>query len=220
MKTLALLILCVGSVALADDFKTIDGKEYKNVTVSHVEPDGITLTSGSGIWKVYFTELPKGVQERFHYDAAKASATANPQLQPSFTAAIDSQGPADLMSHAESALRRGQFSQSAELLNRIVSEHPVSTQAKTVRDLRSFLRDKEPTQDGPLTAGEAQRLRSLMDALGNIKRGYHAATPEKRQALQTIFGAEMFQDTDNGLGSLSSSAASLRDAMDRARQGQ
>jgi hypothetical protein len=62
------------SVGLADDFKTIDGKEYKNVTVSRVEPDGIVLSSKSGISKVYFTELPKEVQERFHYDAAKATA--------------------------------------------------------------------------------------------------------------------------------------------------
>src|SRR5438270_10708714 len=58
----------------AEDFKTIDGKEYKNVTVSRVEPDGIMLMSKSGISKVYFTELPKEVQERFHYDAAQATA--------------------------------------------------------------------------------------------------------------------------------------------------
>jgi len=58
--------------ASADDFKTIDGKEYKNVTVSRVEPDGIVLVTKSGISKVYFTELPKEVQERFHYDTEKA----------------------------------------------------------------------------------------------------------------------------------------------------
>jgi hypothetical protein len=221
MKTLALfLILCFGSLALADDFKTIDGKDYKNVKVKRVEPDGIVLSSKSGISKVYFIELPKEVQERFHYEPGKAaasSATANPQLQPSSTAAIDSQGPADLMSHAESALRRGQFAQSAELLNRIVSEHPASRQAQTVYDLRSFLRDKELTLSGPLTANDAQRLRSTMDALDNIRRGYRTAPPEKRWALEAIFGAEMFQNTDNGLGSLSSSAAKLRDATDRAR---
>jgi hypothetical protein len=61
------------SLALADDFKTINGKEYKNVEVSRVEADGIVLKTKSGISKVYFTELPKEVQERFHYDAQKAS---------------------------------------------------------------------------------------------------------------------------------------------------
>ena len=65
-------ILLFVSVALADDFKTLAGKEYKDVTVSRVEPDGIVLTSKAGISKVYFTELPKEVQVRFGYDPQKA----------------------------------------------------------------------------------------------------------------------------------------------------
>src|SRR5205823_4427984 len=77
-------VILTTNTLVAEDFKTIDAKEYKNVTVSRVEPDGIMLTSSSGISKVYFTELPKDVQERFHYDAAKASTysaqqTANEQ---------------------------------------------------------------------------------------------------------------------------------------------
>jgi len=71
-KLLIFLILPVISVSLADDFKTLAGKEYKDVTVSRVEPDGIVLTSKAGISKVYFTELPKNVQERFSYDPQKA----------------------------------------------------------------------------------------------------------------------------------------------------
>jgi hypothetical protein len=43
------LVVFFASIAIADDFKTIDGKEYKNVTVSRVEPDGIVLKSKSGI---------------------------------------------------------------------------------------------------------------------------------------------------------------------------
>jgi hypothetical protein len=73
MKTLGLLILCFASLAFADDFKTIEGKEYKNAKISRVEPDGIVLITKSGISKVYFTELPKEVQERIHYDPAKAA---------------------------------------------------------------------------------------------------------------------------------------------------
>jgi hypothetical protein len=65
------LVAFFASVAIADDFKTINGKEYKNVTVSRVEPDGIVLKTKSGISKVYFVELPKEVQERFHYDPQK-----------------------------------------------------------------------------------------------------------------------------------------------------
>ena len=60
-------------IALAEDFKTINGKEYKNVTVSRVEPDGIVLKSKSGITKVYFTELPKDVQKRFQHDSAQGA---------------------------------------------------------------------------------------------------------------------------------------------------
>lgn len=62
------------SLAVADDFKTTNGKEYKNATVTRVEPDGIVVKSKSGISKLYFTELPKEVQERFHYDPEKAAA--------------------------------------------------------------------------------------------------------------------------------------------------
>jgi len=72
IRLLTFLILPVVSVALSDDFKTLAGKEYKNATVSRVEPDGIVLTSKAGISKVYFTELPKDVQERFGYDSQKA----------------------------------------------------------------------------------------------------------------------------------------------------
>jgi len=74
MKIPTFLILCFASVALADDFKAIDGKEYKNVTVSRIEADGIVLRTKSGISKVYFVELPKEVQDRFHYNPAIASA--------------------------------------------------------------------------------------------------------------------------------------------------
>jgi len=83
MKALTFLLLCFASVALADDFKTTDGKEYKNVTVSLVEPDGIVLMTKSGISKVYFTELPKEVQERFNYDTAKGTAYSAPHPPPS-----------------------------------------------------------------------------------------------------------------------------------------
>src|SRR5437773_12145926 len=72
IKSLTFLGLSFISLAVADDFKTLAGKEYKNATVSRVEPDGIVLTNKAGISKVYFTELPKDVQERFGYDPQKA----------------------------------------------------------------------------------------------------------------------------------------------------
>ena len=73
-KGLMLLILCATSAAFADDFKTVNGKEYKDATITRVEPDGIVVKTNSGVTKIYFTELSKDVQERFHYDSAKAAS--------------------------------------------------------------------------------------------------------------------------------------------------
>jgi hypothetical protein len=82
--TLVIFIVCFASVTLADDFKTIDGKEYKNVTVKRVESDGIVLSGKSGISKVYFTELPKEVRQRFDYDAAAAENEQQAKLPEDF----------------------------------------------------------------------------------------------------------------------------------------
>src|SRR4029453_3194176 len=61
-----------GSV-FADDFKTINGKEYKDATVKRVEPDGmsvewsndsavalVTLEARSGPWDIFLFELRDG----------------------------------------------------------------------------------------------------------------------------------------------------------------
>jgi len=73
-KVVTFLILCFTSAAFAEDFKTINGKEYKDATVTRVDPDGVVVKTKSGITKVYFIELPKEVQERFHYDSEKAAS--------------------------------------------------------------------------------------------------------------------------------------------------
>jgi hypothetical protein len=72
--TIAILTALSVSLALADDFKTYDGKEYKNARVRRVEADGIVVSTKVGISKLYFTELPKDVQERFHYNPETAAA--------------------------------------------------------------------------------------------------------------------------------------------------
>ncbi len=79
-QTALILAALSASLGLADDFKTINGKEYKNVTVSRVEADGIVVSGKTGISKVYFIELPKEVQERFRSKPAQA-ATAQPDVQ-------------------------------------------------------------------------------------------------------------------------------------------
>ena len=64
--SLAILAAVSASLALAEDFKTIKGKVYKDATISRVDAEGIVLRTKTGISKVYFIELPKDVQERFH----------------------------------------------------------------------------------------------------------------------------------------------------------
>ena len=74
--TIVILATLSVSLALAEDFKTVSGKLYKDATISHVEADGIVLRTKSGISKVYFVELPKDVQERFHYGSAAPTKKA------------------------------------------------------------------------------------------------------------------------------------------------
>jgi hypothetical protein len=79
--TLEILAVLSASLGLAEDFKTINGKVYKDATISRVEADGIVLRTKTGISKVYFIELPKDVQERFHPSPAKTAA-AQRQREP------------------------------------------------------------------------------------------------------------------------------------------
>ena len=70
--TIALSAALSASVALADDFKTIAGKEYKNATVSRVEADGIVVKFHGGIAKIFFVELPPEIQKQYGYDPKAA----------------------------------------------------------------------------------------------------------------------------------------------------
>ena len=79
--TLAILVLLSATLVLAEDFRTIKGKEYKDATVIRVEANGIVLRTKTGISKVYFFELPNDVRERFHPSPAKTAA-AQRQREP------------------------------------------------------------------------------------------------------------------------------------------
>ena len=89
------------SLTLADDFRTIRGKEYKDATVSRVEPDGIVLRTKSGIVKLYFSELPKEVQGRFDHEGAETNA-ATPQQTP-----MNEVKPSRLVAALEKLQRQG-----------------------------------------------------------------------------------------------------------------
>lgn len=79
--TLPILAALSVSMALAEDFKTTKGKEYKDATIMRVEGDGIVIRTKTGISKVYFPELPKDVQERFHHGQATPIATQSEPIK-------------------------------------------------------------------------------------------------------------------------------------------
>ena len=97
---LTVAVTLLASVALAEDFKTITGKEYKDATITRIEGDGIVIRNRTGISKIYFVELPKDVQERFHYNAAIASAYSAQQTVNQSTMAAARRGePIKVISH-------------------------------------------------------------------------------------------------------------------------
>ena len=129
---LAILAALSASIALADDFKTIDGREYKNVTVSKEEPDGITVTNKKAgvIAKLYFTELPKEVQQRFNYDPEKAAAYSAQQNEAGEQ--YRKQQAEAMRKKNEDTLRKN-FAAGDEL----GAAESANNQRKTVQDLRA-----------------------------------------------------------------------------------
>ena len=79
---LAFFVILSTSIAQAEDFKTVTGKEFKDATITRVEGDGIVLRTKTGISKVYFVELPKDVQERFRPAPATPAAAPIKQHTP------------------------------------------------------------------------------------------------------------------------------------------
>ena len=79
--TLLIFAALSASLAFAEDFKTINGKEYKDATITRVEADGIVLRTKTGISKVYFFELPQDVQGRFHRGSATPSAAQHEPIK-------------------------------------------------------------------------------------------------------------------------------------------
>ena len=79
--TLAILAWLSASLAVADDIKTNNGKEYKNVSVSRVDPDGIMIRFSGGIVKIPFTELSADVQKKYGYNSSAAAAYSEQEFE-------------------------------------------------------------------------------------------------------------------------------------------
>jgi chromosome segregation ATPase len=117
-KVVTFCILFVASAVFSEDFKTLNGKEYKDATVSRIEPDGIVVKTKSGITKVYFAELPKEVQERFHYDPKRAGAYAAEQSA-NYAAYQKQQEDAQRQQHDVSAKNNAILAEHQATQNRI-----------------------------------------------------------------------------------------------------
>jgi hypothetical protein len=114
---IAILATLCTSLAPAEDFKTMEGKEYKGATVTRVEPDGVVVKTKSGISKLYFVELPQDVQRRFNYNPQQASAYS--AVQASNYAAIQKQEE-EAQRQREEAARQN----NAALAGRQPAQHP------------------------------------------------------------------------------------------------
>ncbi|HEX8294972.1 MAG TPA: hypothetical protein VF593_01620 [Chthoniobacteraceae bacterium] len=53
---------------------TILGKVYKDVVITKLEPDGLTVENSAGVEKVRFVDLPPEIRKQFNFDPAQAAA--------------------------------------------------------------------------------------------------------------------------------------------------
>jgi ATPase subunit of ABC transporter with duplicated ATPase domains len=85
--------------------------------VTRVDPDGVVVKTKSGITKVYFIELPKDVQEQFHYDSGKAAAYSAEQAA-NYTAYQKQQDETQRQQQATDAKNNAALAQQQAATNR------------------------------------------------------------------------------------------------------
>lgn len=164
----AFLILCFTAAAFSEDFKTINGKEYKDATISRVEPDGITVKTKSGITKVYFSELPKETQERFHYDPQKAGTYSSEQAA-TYTAYQKQQEETRHQQELEAAKNNATVAQQQAANNRVQALQVRYDELQKQED-NLLLQIGEAKQPGPAYRGGK-----------NNKTLLHHPNPQKSQ---------------------------------------
>jgi hypothetical protein len=70
--TISAIIALISYGAFARDFKTLDGKIYKNAKIKIEKPNGIGILHSTGITFIKFINLPEEVQKEFNFDRSKA----------------------------------------------------------------------------------------------------------------------------------------------------
>ena len=152
--SLAISAALAASIALADDFKTMDGKEYKDATVTRVEPDGLVVKTKSGISRLYFAELPQDVQQRFHY---------NPQTATAYSAQQAAQY--EVYQKQQEAARYRQEDVEAQNRVNIAQQQAANARAQVEQDNKLVRQQQE-------TARETNRHQEATDAI-NAYRATH-----------------------------------------------
>jgi chromosome segregation ATPase len=144
-KLFTILLLSFAAAAFAEDFKTVNGKEYKDATVTRVDPDGVVVKTKSGITKVYFTELPKEVQERFHYDSEKAASYSAEQAT-NYTAYQKQQDETQRQQQAADAKSKAALAEQQAATNRTAALQTRYSELQKQEDdlLRQIGQAKEP----------------------------------------------------------------------------
>ncbi len=73
-----LLSLTFSTIASADagvtSFTTRNGKTFRNVSISKVDPDGITFTHSKGMARILYADVPSASRAQLGYDPARAAA--------------------------------------------------------------------------------------------------------------------------------------------------
>ena len=144
-KLFTILFLSFAAAALSEDFKTVNGKEYKDAIVTRVEPDGIVVKTNSGVTKLYFTELPKDVQEHFHYDSGKAASYSAEQAA-NYTAYQKQQEEAQRQQQAADAKTNAAWATQQAATNRAQDLQTRYSQLQKQEDdlLRQIGKAKQP----------------------------------------------------------------------------
>lgn len=73
-RTLTIIALALGIATIrADDITTLGGKKYIGVTISRATPDGLVVTTDSGIETIPFSDLSPEIRAKYGYDPKKAA---------------------------------------------------------------------------------------------------------------------------------------------------
>jgi hypothetical protein len=172
--SIAILATLSASLALADDFKTLNGKEYKDGTVTRVEPDGIFVKTRSAISKLYFVELPTEVQQRFNYDPQSAAAFSAAEAA-NFAAAQNRQQNQVAGAQREQAAPAQNLAKVGEIQATVNAIHALEGRYAQIQSEEAIVQQKIHEMESwhltKLERADLQALREQLSAQARRKRG-------------------------------------------------